>query len=70
MIEHTVYLVPLPGDIKAAVQIDIDGYPSIYINDALSPAAKKKAFLHEMRHVVHDDFYNDKPIREIEDNAG
>jgi len=20
--------------------------------------------------VVHDDFYNDKPIREIEDNAG
>ena len=70
MIEHTVYLVPLPGDIKAAVQIDIDGYPSIYINDALSPQAKKKAFWHEIRHIAHNDFFNDKPIREIEDNAG
>lgn len=63
---YRVYMLPFPGDIKAAVRLDAEGFPSIYINDALSPAAKKRAFLHELRHIREDDHYNDRPIEEVE----
>lgn len=64
--EYRVYMVPFPGDVLGAVRIDVEGFPSIYINDALSPQARKKAFLHELRHIQRDDMYNGKPIEEIE----
>ena len=64
--EYRVYMVPFPGDVLGAVRIDVEGFPSIYINDALSPEARKKAFLHELRHIQRDDMYNGKPIEEIE----
>jgi len=64
--DYHVYMIPFPGDIKAAVRIDAEGYASIYINDYLSPEAKKKAFLHEIRHIERDDFYNSLPISIIE----
>jgi len=64
--EYRVYLVHLPGTIHGACRIDKDGFPSIYINDALSPEAKKAAFRHEMRHIERDDFYNNKSITEVE----
>lgn len=64
--DYHVYMIPFPGDIKAAVRIDSEGYASIYINDYLSPEAKKRAFLHEIRHIERDDFYNSLPISIIE----
>ena len=64
--EYRVYMVPFPGDVLGAVRIDVEGFPSIYINDALSPEARKKAFLHELRHIQRDDMFNGKPIEEIE----
>ena len=56
----------LPGDIHGAVRIDNDLYGNIYINDNLSPMAKRKAFEHELMHLQEDDFFNGKPISEIE----
>ena len=64
--EYKVYLVPFPGDIRAAVMLDNEGFPSIYINDKLSPQAQKKAFLHEIKHINRDDFENVMTLREIE----
>ncbi|MBQ1779540.1 MAG: hypothetical protein IIZ93_15410 [Acidaminococcaceae bacterium] len=64
--EFRVYMVPFPGTIHAAVRLDQDGFPSIYINDWLAPEARRRAFDHEMRHLERDDFYNDKQIREVE----
>lgn len=64
--EYHVYMISFPGDIKAAVRLDEEGNPSIYINDALSPAAKKRAFLHELRHIRNGDFYNKRTMKEIE----
>lgn len=64
--EYRVYLIKLPPTIHGAVRVDKDGFASIYINDLLSPDAKKAAFLHEMRHLENDDLYNDSPITEIE----
>lgn len=64
--EYRVYMIQFPGDINAAVRVDCEGFPSIYINDALSPEAKKRAFLHELRHIEDEDFYNDRSIEEVE----
>ena len=64
--ECRVYLVPLPGTIKAAVRLAPDGFPSIYINDALAPEARRRALRHELQHIERDDFYNALPIEEIE----
>lgn len=64
--EYRVYMIPFPGDIMGAVRVDADGFPSIYINDALSPDARRRAFDHELRHILEDDHYNDRPIEEVE----
>lgn len=64
--EYRVYLVKLPATIHGAVRLDQDGFPSIYINNDLSPKAKKTAFEHEMRHIINDDLYNSKTIQEVE----
>lgn len=66
MIDYQVYLINLPGSVKGAVRIDNDGFASIYINDALSPSARRAVFRHEIRHLYCLDHYNDKSIREIE----
>ena len=44
-----------------------DGSFSVYINANLSQERKKKALKHELDHIENDDFYNGKPITEIED---
>ena len=65
--DFIVRMVNLPGDIHGAVRLSEDGFANIYINDQLvDPMAKLCAYLHEKDHIKNDDFYNDKPIEEIE----
>lgn len=64
--EFTVRMINLPGDIHGAVRLSEDGFANIYINDQLAPEAKRKAFEHEVKHIDNNDFYNGKPIQEIE----
>ena len=54
------------GAIKATVTEDSEGYATIYINEKLAPEAKKRAFLHELRHLRRDDLHNSKSINEVE----
>lgn len=63
---YRVYLVPLPATVRGACRLDPDGFASIYINDQLSPKAKKAAFLHEIQHIKRKDHTNAKPILEVE----
>lgn len=65
--EYCVYLVHFPGDVMGVVRIDEDGFASIYINDQLSPKAKKAVFLHEIRHISRNDHANTRNIWEVED---
>ena len=67
--EYAVRVVNLPGDVLGCVKLTRDGseFPNIYINDQLSPYAKREAFAHEMNHLEHDDFYNQRTIEEAED---
>ena len=64
--EYRVYMMPFPGDVLGAVRLDSEGFPSIYINDALSPQAKRKVFQHELRHILRNDHYNSLTIEEAE----
>ena len=68
--EYIVRMVNLPGDIHGAVRLSEDGFANIYINDALAPDAKRKAFEHEANHIDNNDFYNDRPIKEVESCHG
>ena len=67
--EYRVYIMDFPGDVYGVVKLTKDGtdFPNIYINGQLSPAARRRAFLHEMRHLENDDFYNGKSIDEVEE---
>lgn len=64
--EYRVYMISLPGDINEAVRMDANGFASIYINDCLSPAARRAAFDHAVQHIVRNDHFNDLSIREAE----
>lgn len=66
--EYIVRMINFPGDICGAVRLSEDGFANVYINDQLSPDAKRRAFLHEMLHIRNDDFYNERDIREIEED--
>lgn len=59
--------IEMPYSIKGAVTPNEDGTFSIYINSRLSEDQKRKALKHEEDHILEDDFYNEKPIEEIED---
>ena len=64
--EFIVRMIRLPGDIHGAVRLSEDGFANIYINDQLSPKARRKAFDHERRHIEQDDFFNGKDIKDVE----
>ena len=51
---------------RGAIREDCEGFASIYINDWLSPAARRKALDHELRHKLRDDLYNERTIEEVE----
>ena len=64
--DYHVYLVKLPGCIRGAVRVDIDGYASIYINSLLSPKARTAVLRHELRHVTRNDHTSNASIQEVE----
>lgn len=50
--------------------LDEDGNYNVYINARLSFEERQKAFAHELRHIKKDHFFDDRPIDEIEKEAG
>ena len=67
--EYRVVMMPFPGDILACVRLGPDGFPTVYINDYLCPAAKRAALDHELAHLSNDDFYNHWTIFDAEKRA-
>ena len=43
-----------------------DGTFSVYLNSSLNWEKQVEAYRHEVSHIENDDFYNGKPIEEIE----
>ena len=48
--------------IRGATVIDSTGFATIYINARLSACQQRKTMLHELKHILYDDFYNDDSI--------
>ena len=71
-VDYHVFWVPFPPnngtDGGAVMPNDEDDGYSIYLDVNLMGTEKiKKAYRHEVGHIENDDFYNDKPIKDIED---
>lgn len=70
--DYFVYWIPFPpdnGTDGGMVMLNADGTYSIYMDERLllEEQKAKKTYHHEVRHIENDDFYNDKPISDIED---
>ncbi len=66
-VDFFVHILPFPVDsIGGAVTPNDDGTFSIYINSRVSEERQRKAYRHELGHIVNGDFWNDLPIEEIE----
>lgn len=66
--DYFVRVIPFPVyTIGGMVTPNDDGTFSIYINSRLSLQRQKEALDHELDHIRNNDFYNGKPIQEIED---
>lgn len=50
--------------------LDENGDYNVYINARLSFEERRKAYAHELRHIKKDHFSDDRPIGEIEKEAG
>lgn len=55
------------GGVNGMVLLDESGFYNIYLNARASWFQQRKALRHELDHIENDDFFNGKPIDEIED---
>lgn len=62
-------IINLPRHINALTVADADGDYNIYINAALSDIGRRRAFLHEVKHIRKNHFYTDKPVKRCEREA-
>ena len=67
--DYTVRLVDLPVDCGGMVSLSPDGHFNIYLNARLDRATQREKFLHELRHILNDDFFNDDDIHTVESRA-
>ena len=65
----TVRMVDLPVDCGGMVSLSTDGHFNIYLNARLDCATQRKKFLHELRHILNDDFNNSDDIYTVESRA-
>lgn len=55
------------GRCDGMVMPNDDATYSIYVNARTSYDQQRKAYSHELNHVVMNDFYNERDIKEVED---
>ena len=66
--DYFVRVVPFPVDcVGGAVTPNDDGTYSIYINANADIFRQRKAYRHEVDHIINGDLYSTRPISEIED---
>lgn len=67
--DYRVVFMPFPGDVLGAVRVDENGYATVYINEALSLDARRRALIHELRHIERGDLSNHLTIYQAEAEA-
>ncbi|MCQ2754967.1 MAG: hypothetical protein MJ231_07995 [bacterium] len=70
MDDYMVVYKNLPHKVHAFTMYNAeDNYYTIVLNSRISYDAIKKAFEHELHHIMHNDFCVDKNVADIELNA-
>lgn len=64
--DYLVRIIDLPHSVNGLIALDEEGFHNIYINAHLSAEGQRKALKHELDHLAHNDFYNNKSIKRIE----
>ena len=64
--DYFVYYASLPWNVPGLVTPNDDGTFSIFLNDRHPDAWKLMAYIHEVKHIKNDDFYNNLPIQKVE----
>lgn len=64
--DYFVYYDFFPYSIRGLVTTNEDGTYSIFLNKRYPLSVLKKTFLHEVRHIENEDFYNGLPIDQVE----
>lgn len=64
--DYFIYFMPMPPKIRACVTPNDDSTFSIFLDPRRSFSQQKRDLDHEIRHIIRDDFYNGRPIYEIE----
>lgn len=59
-------LVNLPCAVKGYTAVDSDGNYNVYINAALNPDMQRKTYNHEIKHIVRDDWSDEKTLKQAE----
>jgi len=64
-----VRFVRLPVTVRAVTIPSPNGFYNIYINSALSLSAQQSAYLHELKHIQKNHFYDEAPVAQNEREA-
>lgn len=65
--DYFIRIVRFPVPVPGFVTINSDGTYSMYLNAELFFEQRLDAYEHELWHIISDDLYGDKDIRNIED---
>ena len=64
--DYFVRILDLPHGVGGMVTPNDDGTFSVYLNARNSHEKQRHTCDHEIRHIERDDFWNGKPIEEVE----
>lgn len=62
-----VRIIDMPFSVHGMTVVDADGNYNVYLN---SRGDLESAFIHELTHILNNDFYNEEDIRMVEGCAG
>lgn len=64
--DYFIRLIELPGSVGGFITPNEDGTISMYLNTNHDKEAQLDTYTHEYEHIINDDLYGDKDIRDIE----
>lgn len=66
--DYTVRVMPFGVSIPACLRLNPDGLTyTLYINSEYNSEVQLDSYEHELWHMIHDDLYGEKDIRDIEE---
>lgn len=69
-LDYFVQVIPFPLPVPAFVHLNSDNSYTIFINANLNSERQMEGFEHELKHIMNDDFFGDKDIRDLEPQYG